>query len=334
MTDLATDLPTLQPPAKRRRWVSLVKTLLLLLVLAAVGYALWQQWRRIGEQNIPITIRPLPLIGALLSLVGVATVQAISYRTLLGAYASPPRWRTMPTIAWVPPIGKYIPGGAVFAAVAMLRRFAVPAAVAVAVVLVQDGLAVLAGLITGAPLLLWQPVREKVPWGWVVAIPAIVAGAVCLWPGVFGRLINLLLRKLKREPLQKMPSAAHYIVPLLCAFAQWVLAGACLLLLIDSVTGHLHWRQFPLLVSFAALSQTIGYLVLFAPGGMGVREAILLVCLPPLPGVGPLAAVIVPIRAVAQIVVDLSLAAIGLIALRNNTGRPTIGRPVGNATHR
>ncbi len=294
--------------------IGIVKIALLLAVFALVGYALWTQWQKIDFSQV--TIRPLPLALSLLALVGVSTVQMISYRVLLGAYAHAPTWRQMLAVAWVPPIGKYVPGkvAAILAAMSILRRFAIPTAVAVSVVLVLDGLAVIAGLITGAPILLTEPVQRVAPWAWVVCIPVVAFGIVCLWPSVFGGLVNLLLRKLKKQPLPKMPPASRYAVPVCCAFAQWVLAGVSLMWMVESVTGTPAWSHLPILISFAALSQTIGYLALFAPGGIGVREAILLAGLTPL--LGPLAAIVVPIRAAAQIIVDLTLALIGLAILK------------------
>lgn len=312
--------PTTPPPAARRSVIpTLIKLVLLLIVFALVGYSLWTQWQKIDFSKI--TVRVVPLALSMIALVGVSTVQMISYRTLLGAYAHAPRWGQMLAVAWVPPLGKYIPGkvAALLAAMTMLRRFAIPAAVAVSVVLVLDGLAVIAGLITGAPLLYWEPVRRVAPWAWVVCIPVVLAGVVCLYPSVFGTLVNFLLRKLKKQPLPKMPPVSKYLVPVLCAFAQWGLAGLSLMWMVQSVTGEPHWRDLPIFISFAALSQTIGYLALFAPGGIGVREAILLAGLTPL--VGPLAAIIVPIRVLAQIVNDVVLALIGLFILRRESSR-------------
>ncbi|GIW75221.1 MAG: membrane protein [Phycisphaerae bacterium] len=289
---------------------TILKSVLFLLVLTGVGYAIYQQWQKIDFSQV--TIRLVPMVLALGMLIGVSTVQMISYRMLLRAYARPPGWLAMLAVAWVPPLGKYIPGkvAALMAAMALLKRFSIPTAVAVSVVLVLDGLAVLAGLISGLPVLYWEPVRQIVPWAWVACIPVIATGVVCLWPSVFGRLINLLLTRLGKSPLPRLPTASEYLVPVLCAFSQWGLAGLSLMWMVESITDQDQWHRFPLFISFAALSQTIGYLALFAPGGIGVREAILLAGLTPL--VGPLVGLIVPLRALSQIVVDVMLACIGL----------------------
>lgn len=311
----------MSPVSKTRTALkSTLKSVLFLLVLIGVGYAIYQQWQRIDFAQV--TVRPVPMVLALGMLIGVSTVQMISYRTLLQAYAHAPQWRAMLAVAWVPPLGKYIPGkvAALMAAMALLKRFSIPTAVAVSVVLVLDGLAVLAGLISGLPVLYWEPVRNIVPWAWVVCIPVIVIGVMCLWPGIFGRLINTLLTRLGKSPLPRLPTAREYLIPVLCAFLQWGLAGLSLMWMVESITDQDQWSRLPLYISFAALSQTIGYLALFAPGGIGVREAILLAGLSPL--VGPLVGLIVPLRALAQIAVDVMLACIGLSILSRLKSSP------------
>lgn len=314
----APDAPS-APPRRKRPWVKFLKLALLLLVVGLVGWAMVKQWRLLAANDVEVHVRILPLIAALASLVAVACVQLLSYRMLLAAYAKAPRWRNMPTIAWVPAMGKYVPAAAPVAATALLNRFGVPLAPAIAVVLTLDGLAVLAGLITGVPLLMWQPIAKNLPFSWLIAVPVIVCGMLCLLPAVFAGLLNFLLRKLKKQPLARTPSLVEFIVPVSCAFAQWLFSGLALLFIVMSVrsdTSAALWSKLPLLICFAALSQTVGYLAVFAPGGFGVREAILLACFTPLPGVGPLAAVIVPIRAIMQIVLELSLASVGLILAR------------------
>ena len=320
MTDIAPPLPIEPetPRTKRAIVFRFIKIALVLTIFTLVIYALRSEWRKIDFTKV--ALHPIALTLGVAALFAVEFAQMISYRTLLGAYATPPRWRSMPTIAWIPPLGKYIPGAAVPAAVSMLRRFDIPIGAAVSVVLVLDGLAVLAGLITGAPLLLWQPIRERSPHAWILAIPVILIGMIGLWPTVFGWMVNIALRKLRRPPLPKLPTPRQYLVPLICAFVQWIFAGMALLWLVQGVTGIAMWRQFPILMAFAALSQTLGYLMVFAPGGLGVREAVLLVGLTPL--IGPVAALVVPMRAIAQIFVDVLSAFIGLLLMKIAVGTP------------
>jgi len=304
-----------KPPNARRAIVVAIKLLLLAAVLGFVGWALWSNFRKIDFSTVTFSI--VPVLFATLFLVGVSTVQMISYRALLGAYAHAPPWRAMAAVAWVPPLGKYVPGkvAALLGAVYMLRRFNIPAAVAISVVLVLDGLAVIAGLITGSPLLLWAPIQRVLPGGWIYCLIVVVGGIICLHPAVFGRLVNLALKKLKKPPLPKMPDLLHYAIPVACAFAQWLLAGLALWFMTRSV-ADVGPDQIPLFISIAALAMTISYLAIFAPGGLGVREAIYLGTLTSL--IGPKAAIVVAAMRVAQTLVELGLAGLGMLLLRKN----------------
>ena len=305
----------------RRVFSSTIKLVIFLGILAFVGWALWTNFRQIDFSTITFSI--LPVVVSMLLLVGVSTVQMISYRSLLAAYAHAPPWRAMAAVAWVPPLGKYVPGkvAALLGAMYMLRRFNVPAAVAISVVLVLDGLAVIAGLISGSPLLLWEPIERVLPGGWIYCAIVIMVGIVCLHPAVFGRLVNFGLRKLKRPPLPKMPNLAHYLVPVACAFAQWFLAGLALWFMARSV-DDVDTDKIPLFISIAALAMTISYLAIFAPGGLGVREAIYLATLTTI--LGPKSAIVVAAMRLAQTLVELGLAGVGMLLLRGNGAEPKL----------
>src|SRR5687767_14922689 len=176
---------------------------------------------------------------------------------LLDGYDVKLSWREAAVVGWIPQIGKYIPGqvASLAGAVALLRGFKTPGPIALAVVLVMDGLAVLTGLITGSPLLLWEPVRKVLPNGWLWCGVIVIAGIVCLRPRVYGRLLNFALIKLRRSPLTRLPPLHNYIGPVLLGFAQWILAGIALWLIARSIT-HVDVRQLPLFIAIAGLAYT------------------------------------------------------------------------------
>ena len=291
-----------------------IKWTLFLLVVYFVGRALWHQLQEIDWATVQF--RAWPVIAAVVCLLGVSSVQMISYRMLLAAYAHAPDWLSMAAVAWVPPLGKYVPGkiASIAGAVYLLRRFDVPPAVALSVVLVLDGLAVVAGLITGAPLLLWDPIRQYLPSAWIWCLAMIIGGLVVLHPRTFGVLINFALRRLRRPPLQRMPSLRYYIVPVICAFSQWFFAGLALWFMTRAITDEVPITRLPLFISIAALAMTISYLALFAPGGLGVREEIYRRTLTLI--LGPQAALIVVAMRLAQTLVEIVVASLGLLVLR------------------
>src|SRR5205823_5156942 len=117
----------------------------------------------------------------------VSAMQLAARWTLLIAYGYPLSWRVQLPTAWVPQLGKYVPGGiaSVGGAVYLLRKQGVPAAVSLSVAVLHDALAVMAGLIVCAPLLLWQPVRAKLPMAWLACVVMTAVGLVLLHPRVF-----------------------------------------------------------------------------------------------------------------------------------------------------
>jgi uncharacterized membrane protein YbhN (UPF0104 family) len=218
----------------------------------------------------------------------------------------------MAAVAWVPPLGKYVPGkvASVAGAILMLQRFKIPATIAISVVLAMDGLALVTGIMFGAPL-----IRHVMPNGMVPAMIILVCGIICLHPAVFGRLLNFGLVLLKRPPLDRVPDWRHYILPVICAFTQWILAGVALWMITRSV-AYVEVSQIPRFISIATLGYTIGYLVLFSPNGIGPRDIIFatLIGLVVTPSeMGSVAAILVRI---VQTITEMSAACVGLLILR------------------
>jgi hypothetical protein len=303
------------PPRRGSRIVMLIKAVACLAVVAFVTVALVHQFRQVrwDEMHFHAGLAAL----AVLCMLGVSAVQLLMFRTLLLAFGYRLPWRVTLGTAWIPPLGKYIPGkvAAVAGAVYLQRQNGVPGAVAVSVAVMLDGLAVIAGLIVSAPLLIWhEGVRARVPTAGVWCAVLALGGIVLLHPRVFVKLLNLLLRLAGRQPLKVVPSMAKFAVPVLAAFGQWLYAGLGLWLMTRAVT-EVSPATIPLFISTAALAMTVSYLALFAPGGVGVREWLYLAALGPV--IGPRAAIVVVAMRIVQTLIELSLAAIGAAALRN-----------------
>jgi glycosyltransferase 2 family protein len=300
------------------RGILLLKSSLKWLLFAAliffVGRALWAQLQKVEWSAV--RFRALPLSLAALALAIVYAARTISFRMLLDGYGVTITWTQAAVVGWIPQIGKYIPGqvASLAGAVALLRGFNVAGAVALAVVLVMDGIAVLTGLITGSPLLLWEPVKRVLPLGWLYCAILVIAGIICLHPRVYGRLLNFALRKLRRAPLTSLPPWHDYLGPVLLGFAQWLLAGAALWLIARSITS-VDAKHLPLFISIAGLAYTVSYLTPFAPGGLGVREAIFQATLFLILGAAPAAIVVITMR-IVQTLVEIAMALAGWALLK------------------
>ncbi|HMB95542.1 MAG TPA: lysylphosphatidylglycerol synthase domain-containing protein [Tepidisphaeraceae bacterium] len=295
--------------------IEIIKWALFLAVLVFVIRALARQFAQIDFHNVHF--QPLMIAGAIACMMLVPIAQLISYRILLSAYLHSPPWRALAAAIWVPILGKYVPGkvASVVGIVYILKKFQIPIAIAFSVVLVLDGMMAVSGLMLGAPLLLSGPVKHLLPQGWILAAMIVLAGLVCLHPKVFGWVTNFVLKKMKHPPLDHMPDLTHYIVPVICVFSQWTLAGFSLWFVAKSVTA-VPMSQIPIFISIAGLAYTISYLALFAPGGIGVREAIFLTTLQQVVGLGSYAAIVVVGIRLVQLFVELICVMIGLIILK------------------
>ena len=314
----ATDTQPLASPARspsrRALWIRVIAWTVCAIVLYFVISALVRQFRAVQWSEVDFHL--LPASAAVVCVLGVSAMQLVARWTLLIAYGYPLSWRVQLPAAWVPQLGKYVPGGiaSVGGAVYLLRRHGVPAAIGLSVAVLLDALAVMAGLIVSAPLLLWRPVRERLPMAWLACAALIVVGVIMLHPRVFVALLNLALRAVKRQPIAQTPALRRYLWPVLASFGQWLFAGFGLWFMTMSVT-EVAASLLPLFIASAALAMTVSYIVPFAPGGIGIREGLYLITLGP--AIGPRVAIVVVAMRVIQTVIEILLAAIGAWVMRS-----------------
>ena len=319
MTEAAEPLPAIDPaPRTKSLTMRLLTWTICLVVLAFVAWALVRQFRQVPWAEVQW--RALPAAAAIACIAGVSAMQLLARWTLLIAYGYPLRWRVQLAAAWVPQLGKYVPGGiaSIGGAVYLLRRHGVPAAVGLSVAVLLDALAVMAGLIVSMPLLLWEPVRTRMPMAWLAAIVLMVAGLVILYPPVFIAMLNFALQRLRRQPITHKPALAKFLWPVLASFGQWLLAGLGLWFMTAAVTD-VTLSLIPLFVASAALAMTVSYLTPFAPGGIGIREGLYLLTLGPV--IGPRVAIVVVAMRIVQTIMEVVLAGVGGWVLRSHARR-------------
>ncbi|HEX8524366.1 MAG TPA: YbhN family protein [Tepidisphaeraceae bacterium] len=313
MTDIAAARAS--PRSARAKWFTAIKVALCLAVVAAVAWTLTRQLRLVDWSQVRFELGPSLL--AALGLLGVSFMQLAARWTLLRAYGYPLSWRINLAVSWIPQLGKYLPGGiaSVGGVVYLLRKYNVPGAVGLSVALLLDAMAVIAGLIVSTPLLFWGPVRERYPHVWIASGLMVVIGLVLLHPRVFVALLNALLRKLKRQPLASVPPVKAFTAPVLASFGQWICAGLALYFMALTITP-ISAKHIPFFCASAALAMTISYLMPFTPGGIGIREWVYWITLSPL--IGPQAALVALVLRVLQTILEIALAAIGMMVLRKH----------------
>jgi uncharacterized membrane protein YbhN (UPF0104 family) len=309
-----------RPPAWLGR-VARIGFLLLALLLLALAL-------RDNSDEALDAARDVGLGNALGSLVAVLVgllASAMVWRALLADLGTQLSARPALHVFFLGQLGKYIPGS-VFAIAAQMdlgRSHGAPRSRVGAASLLFMGVLVAAGLLTAAvalPLTSPQALRD---FAWVLLV--LPLGLIALAPPVLTRLVGLLLRVLRREPLERALSARGVGAATGWALAMWAAYGVHLWLLVrpQDTAG----RADLLLLSLGAyaLAWTAGFLFVIAPAGFGVREAALIAALAPVLD-APAALAVAGLSRVLMTLGDLVWGAVGA-ALRPRIGHEP-GQPV------
>lgn len=148
-------------------------------------------------------------------------------------------------------------------------------------------------------------------------IGLLILALIFIHPRILEKLLNIILLLLKRDKITLEFSYYKIIIIFLLYTTVWILCSLGFYLLVKSITTVESINIFKFLTIFP-FSWVIGYLVLIAPGGLGVREGIITAMLAEfvLPEV---ALVIALLQRIWFIIVEIINFAISmLIPLENN----------------
>jgi glycosyltransferase 2 family protein len=170
-------------------------------------------------------------------------------------------------------LAKYIPGGiwTPAARVVAARRAGVPdAALVTSSMLLEAGLSAVAGVMVFVLSLAYVD-DVKAPLAPLIIFGVVIA--ILVQPRVFRPLAHKVLRRLGYK--QELPNMrARTLSALLVFYAcTWVVGGVALWLMLRSVGAHPEAASIVFLGGVSAVGAIVAVLVVFAPSGLGVREA-------------------------------------------------------------
>jgi uncharacterized membrane protein YbhN (UPF0104 family) len=169
-------------------------------------------------------------------------------------------------------LAKYIPGGVwtPAARVVAARRAGVTDAALVTVsILVEAGISAVAGVVVFVVSLAWVKGVDA-PIAPLVVFAVVVAAA--LHPRVFCPLASRVLRRLGHGSLPPLRTSTMAFL-LLFYCGTWLIGGTALWLLLRSVGAHPGVSSIVFLGGVAAIGAIVAVLAVFAPSGLGPREA-------------------------------------------------------------
>jgi len=222
---------------------------------------------------------PAPLVGATGLLVVAYLLSGALWGRIVADLGGPDlgAW-TSARLFMIANLGRYVPGKIwqIAGLAALARSRGVPAATATGAAVLGQGIALLAASAVGVVALVTGPEALRV-WGTVggVAVTALVALSAA--PPVFARLAAAWFSLTRTEPPPSL-GRAHAVRWLALYGLNWLLYALSFWVLCVSL--DLAGPIVPVASSFAA-AYVLGYVMIFAPAGLGPREGFLIAFLTP-----------------------------------------------------
>lgn len=172
-------------------------------------------------------------------------------------------------------LGRYIPGGVwdVAGRVYISADSGLPKGKVSVTILVEMVLGVVTGaLIFVGSLAFWD---QALPVEAVfVSVAFIAAGLAALHPAILGPLLNLAARLLKREAVWLPMSYGQILLLAVYHLAVRLLVGLAFFLFAAALTP-MEWRLLPVFAGIFVAAWVMGFVVMLAPQGLGVREGVM-----------------------------------------------------------
>lgn len=174
---------------------------------------------------------------------------------------------------------KYLPGKVwlVIGRILHCQRYGIPKIVTLTSFAYEYVLFMASGVIVSACTVpFWLQRGEARAYGWtLLLVPATLIG---FHPAIFGPTVNRLLKLAKRPPLARQIRFSRLLLLLLFFCLAWGLFGGAFCLFVMAV-HPMPLVAWPTLGGAFMASWILGLLVIFTPGGLGVREGMLMAVL-------------------------------------------------------
>lgn len=284
------------------RWLRVARVALGLVVLAFVARAVSRSWDDLASQPVAWTFRPLPALGSVAVVWLMYAVLIEAWRRMLAGWGQQLGRMTATRIWILSSLGKYVPGKvwaiagmALMAKEAGVAAWAATASAIILQVLAIGSGAAVAGLLGARALETTRP--DLLPWLWLGGALALGGAGLLLVPGRIGRLLALTR---VAGPDAQTPGLEPLVVGLMANLLAWLGYGMALWLLALAVLP-VPALSPPLAIAAFAASYVAGFVVLIAPGGLVVREGLLIVLLQGSLGLGAATALAVASRVLLTI---------------------------------
>jgi uncharacterized membrane protein YbhN (UPF0104 family) len=255
-----------------------VQAIVGIVLLGVVVAAVVASWKDVRPALADISPGALVLAEALV-LLGLGA-SALTWRVALREFGADLGVAPAARVYILGQLGKYLPGSVW--ALAMQMELAARAGIARARALTASTVAMGVNVVTGLAIGLAVVPAAVSGGAWRVASVAAVLLISCagLSPPVLTRVVGIGLRVFRQPELERPVSWPGILTASGWSVGSWLAYGAAVWTLAVSV-GAPVGTSLPLSFGGIALAMTVGFLVVVAPSGIGVREAVIVASLAP-----------------------------------------------------
>jgi hypothetical protein len=275
-----------------RRWVPVLKLLFRVVVLILVTGGIWETVQQASNEFArhqfaleQVDLRWLCAAG-LLYLVGLAPCGVFWHRTLW-AMGQTPTWRESMRAFWIGHLGKYVPGKAmvVILRTGLIHSERVNRTVAATSVFIETLTMMAVGAFVSAVILLLTSDHAALTW---LAVGLMLLSGIPTYPPLFRRVVRWLqVHRANPRIDQAIAGVGGRLIGFgwLIISIGWLVLGLSLWATLRAIPGAepgwiASFRELPLLTAAVGLAMIAGFLSLI-PGGLGVRDWILMTLLAP-----------------------------------------------------
>jgi hypothetical protein len=264
-----------------------------LLLFGIVSLAVSRDWRHVHATLSRIATWEL-VVSGLLVLAGLGA-SVLVWRRSLQELGSTVRVTEASKIYLVGQLGKYLPGSvwAFLAQMELAHKAAVPRTRSFAASIVAVCINLVTGLAIGT--LVIPSVTHGEIWRYLAIAALFVVLIAGLSPPVLTWLVDMAMHVVKRPKLERPVSWKGMLTGSGWSLFSWLSYGFSLWILVVGA-GAPEGKSLPLCFGGVALAMTAGFIVVVAPSGIGVREAVLVAALAPVLTTSAALAVVLVLR--------------------------------------
>ncbi len=264
---------------RKRIWLVL-KTLAAVVLIAAVGRYFAKLLENEDATRRLWSARVEYLLPAGFLYLAAHTIWGTFWVQLLWSQGAHVSWSAGLRAYFVSQLGKYIPGKAtvLLLRIVLLRHTGLSPTLVAVTATYETLTSMAAGATIAAVLLPWAGLGGEWESGKAAALVGLAGLPIVL--GILNRLVVRVAAKHRGPDAKPLPSPPVWLLGqgLLQALAGWACLGMSLWLTIQALAEEPRsWELDDFLrdTSAVAISYVIGFVVLFAPGGLGARELLL-----------------------------------------------------------